>query len=135
MSIAQQVTMVRDALGLKMSELAQMFGVTRPSAYAWLKGSEPKPEIKIRIYKARRLVDDLHGAGIKRIDLYARLPLASGQSLLDSLLSGTDLEGQVSAIKRTVLQPVPAVPADIERGRANRKRVVGLDEISTSIFA
>ena len=131
MSVAQQVMMIRDLLGLKMSEIAQIFGVTRPTAYAWLDGSEPKPDIKSKIHRVRRLVDDLRSVGIVRIDLFARLPLASGKSLVDSLRAGSGIEDAAAAVKRTAHQQEIARSANIERGRGNRKRLVSLDEIST----
>lgn len=131
-SVAQQVILIRDALGLKMSELAQIFGVTRPTAYAWINGSEPKPEIKIKIFRLRRFVDELHGAGIARLDRFTRIPLYNGKSLLDSLKADSGLEDATAAIKRTASQQ-RLDHAEIELGRANRKRIADLDDISTAI--
>lgn len=131
-SIAQQVSLIRDALGLKMSELAQIFGVTRPTAYAWLNGADPKPELKIKILRVNRLVNDLHAANILKVERYCRLPLDSGESLIDALKSGSNWDAAVSAIKRTAFQSSAPVSRP-ERGPAGRKRTAGLDEISSSI--
>jgi hypothetical protein len=133
MSVAQQVSTIRDALGLKMSELAQFFDVTRPTAYAWLNGSDPKPEVRVRIHRLSRVVDELRSAGIERIDRYARLPLNNGQSLIDVLRSGADTQASVAAVKRTALKASDASLVERGIGPHSRKKIVRLDEISAPI--
>jgi DNA-binding transcriptional regulator YiaG len=43
-SSAEHVANIRDVFAINMSDLASVLGVTRPTAYTWLEGQEPKPE-------------------------------------------------------------------------------------------
>ena len=64
LTVSQHLSNVRGILGLKMSEVSQIFGVTRPAAYAWINGVEPKPEVRARILHISRLAEELRSAGI-----------------------------------------------------------------------
>jgi hypothetical protein len=134
LSIAEHVSIIRDAFGLRMSEVAMIFAVTRPTAYAWLNGSDPKPEVKAKIHRISRLVQDLRDGGIQRLDLYTRRPLRHGRSLIDMLRNGTDIQEAVGAIKATAMQTAQMRNIKGEIGPASRRKTVPLDEISAPIY-
>ena len=132
LSFAQRLSIIREMFGLRMSEVAQIFGVSRPAAYAWLNGSEPRADTRIRILRLSRAAEELKTAGIENIRQYVRQPTASGQSLIDLLQSGADVSTTVSLIKASLLTSLQSLGTKPEFGPPTRKRVVGLDEISTS---
>src|ERR1035441_4630392 len=55
-SIPKAILQIRDRLGLRMSELADIFGVSRQAVYLWLKGENVKNEYIQRIRSEERRV-------------------------------------------------------------------------------
>jgi hypothetical protein len=134
-STAQLLLNIRDVFALRMSELAQIFGVSRRAAYDWLEGVTPKPETVTRIYTLSKYAEELKAAGIAPIEHFVHRPLVTGRSLLDLLKSGESLEAAIDIIKRTASEEVK------NRKRLGRRTsdtitagVDGLDEVSTPIF-
>jgi len=87
-SPAEHVSNVRDAFFLNMSEVAAVFGVTRPTVYAWLDGQEPKTDAITHILRLSRIADELRKMNIPRMDTLVRRPMLNGQSLVDLLKAG-----------------------------------------------
>src|SRR5260370_25265884 len=56
-SAADSLSKIREVFGLKMSELSQIFGVSRRAAYDWLEGATPKPEMSSRIYQLNTVAE------------------------------------------------------------------------------
>jgi len=98
-SVRDHLLNVRDTFRLNMTELAQVFGVTRPAAYGWLEGVEPKPEVRTLILSLSRAADRLAKADIERPELYVRRPMFDGKSLVDLLKAGRNIDDAVSAIE------------------------------------
>jgi len=98
-SPAELVAIIREALGLNMSELASVLGATRPTAYAWLDGQEPKPEALIHIQRLAKAADDALRIDIPHIDKLIRRPILNGQSLLDKLKTNEDPLQSLQLIK------------------------------------
>jgi hypothetical protein len=71
-----------------MSEVAAVFGVARPTAYAWLDGQEPRTDAITQILRLSRIADELRKLNIPRVDTLVRRPILNGQSLVDLLKAG-----------------------------------------------
>ena len=85
-SPAEYVANIRDVFGVSMSDLAVILGVTRPIAYAWLDGNEPKQESTItRIRQLSSIADRVKGMNIERMDKLIHRKILNGESLFDLL--------------------------------------------------
>ena len=86
---SDQLDLVRKALGLSITDLANLLGVTRPTIYAWIQGKqEPKPEMLDRIQELRVAAQAAEALALPRMNRLVRRPLASGPSLLLRLQRG-----------------------------------------------
>jgi len=98
-STAQMLSRIRDVFGLRMSEIAQIFGVSRRAAYDWLEGAIPKPDTVTKIYNVDKYAQELRASGITSLERYVRRPIASGRSLLDLLMSGENIDAAIAIIR------------------------------------
>jgi hypothetical protein len=134
LSPAQLLSGIRDVLALRMSEVAQIFGVSRRAAYDWLEGVTPKSEKMAKIYKLSKQAEELKAAGITNIEHYVHRPVDSGRSLLDLLNSGENVATAISVIKRTASEEARN---RMQLGRrtsdTNTPSVDEFDEVSTPI--
>jgi transcriptional regulator with XRE-family HTH domain len=89
-SPADLVANIRDGFAISMSDLAAVLGVSRPTAYAWLEGQEPKQEAMMRIQGLSRAADEFSHANITRLDKLVHRPILDGRSLLDLLKADED---------------------------------------------
>jgi transcriptional regulator with XRE-family HTH domain len=89
-SPAEHVANIRDVLGINMSDLASILGVTRPTVYAWYEGQEPKTEAVTHIQRLSRISDEIKRINIIRIDKLIHRPILDGRSLLDILKTDED---------------------------------------------
>lgn len=89
-SPAEHVANIRDVFAIRMSDLASVLGVTRPTVYAWLSGQEPKGEAVIRIQEISRAADKFSQENIVRLDKLVSRPILKGRSLLDILKANED---------------------------------------------
>ena len=76
---------IKERLALSVTQIAEMFGVTRKTVYDWYEGAEPRTSMLQRI---ETIVDVIHLGGIKgdlaRIKFVWNIPL-SGKTLLSVL--------------------------------------------------
>jgi transcriptional regulator with XRE-family HTH domain len=100
-SPAEHVLNIRDVFSLRMSDLATVLGVTRPTAYAWMKGDEPKPDAIKRIHRLSQIADDISQVEIPRLDKLIYRPVLNGRSLLDILKTDED-PAEVVALLREI---------------------------------
>lgn len=129
-SSAQSLIRIRDVFGLKMSELAQVFGVSRRAAYDWLEGATPKPELTAKIYQLNTLAEIFRDAGIDTVRHFIHRPVQGERTLFDLLKSGDNLDRAIEVIRMTALEEASArKPVG---GRVRDKS--NLDEESTPIF-
>jgi DNA-binding transcriptional regulator YiaG len=89
-SPAKHVANIRDVLTINMSELASILGVTRPTAYAWLEGQEPKADAVSYIQQLSHTADKIKLANIIQLDQLIRRPVLNGRSLLDLIKANED---------------------------------------------
>jgi len=133
-STAQLLSTIRDVFALKMSEVAQVFGVSRRAAYDWLEGVTPKAETVTRIYTLSRYAEELRAAEVTNIEHYLHRPVVSGRSLLDLLKAGENIETAIAIIKRTALEEAANRKGLGRRtSDTNTASVDGFDEVSTPI--
>jgi transcriptional regulator with XRE-family HTH domain len=101
-SVAEQLQLIRNGFGLKMSELAQIFGVSRQAAYSWLGGTIPKPELVARIWALSKSADQVRGIGVKGLENFLHRPLLQdGRTLFAILLEGSQVDEVVIALRHT----------------------------------
>jgi transcriptional regulator with XRE-family HTH domain len=96
---ADLVANIRDVFGLSMSDLAALLGVTRPTAYAWLEGQEPKPEAVIWIQRLSKTADETKRMNISRLDKLVHRPLVEGRSLFDVLKADEDPTQIIASVR------------------------------------
>jgi len=134
LSTAQLLSTVRDVFALRMSEMAQIFGVSRRAAYDWLEGVTPKPETTARIYTLSKYAEELKASGLSNIDHFIHRPVINGRSLLDLLKSGENIEQAITIIKRTASEEAKNRKQLGRRtSETNTASVDGFDEASTPI--
>lgn len=90
-SPTEHVRLIKEALGLNMSELASVLDVTRPTVYAWLKGQEPKSEAITKIMSLSKVAERVRSLKIQRIDKLINRQIFEGKSILDKLIENEDV--------------------------------------------
>jgi transcriptional regulator with XRE-family HTH domain len=99
-SIPKAITRIRDGLGLNMSEVADIFGVSRQAVYLWLRGENLKNEYAQRIWQLSRIAERLQLAGIDRPEHFIHRPLSpEGNSLFQLLISGANVDSALVLVK------------------------------------
>jgi transcriptional regulator with XRE-family HTH domain len=100
-SISRAILQIRDRLGLKMSEVADIFGVSRQAVYLWLKGENLKSEYVQRVWQLSRIAERLQLAGIDRPEHFIHRPLSpEGNSLFELLISGANVESALLLLEK-----------------------------------
>src|SRR5487761_14826 len=135
LSAAQLLSNIRDVFGLKMSEVAQIFGVSRRAAYDWLEGALPKTEIVAKMDKLSKQADEFRSAGITRLEHFTHRPVIGGRSLIDMLKSNEDIETALAIIKKTALDEARIRVDSGGRSAESKAGAHGLDEVSTPIVS
>lgn len=86
-SVSEQIAFIRSYLSLNISEASRIFGVQRPSIYAWISGeSSPSDANQKRINLLYDLALNWKNKNNSPIGELRRLPLASNKSITDLLL-------------------------------------------------
>lgn len=118
--LVERLDSIKATLNLSMTQLAELFQVTRKTVYDWYDGSAPREnaEIKIRIVSSVLLDSKID---TKRLKTVWKIPF-SGKSFLDTLNSNnlTEEELRVALIEKLhdldnrlpITQPVPRENAD-----------------------
>jgi DNA-binding transcriptional regulator YiaG len=133
-SLSQRLVQIREMFGLSMTELSQVLRVTRPTAYSWINGTDPKDGgAKALIDKLSSHVETLRSGGFTKIGVIARQPISDGRSLIDLLKGGRDATAAVNSIRFTATNVV--TPSRVKRdfGPAAKVRRVRTDEISSPV--
>ena len=99
-SIPKAILQIRDGLGLNMSEVANVFGVSRQAVYLWLRGGKITNEYVQRIWKLSPIAERLQLAGIDRPEHFVHRPLSpDGESLFQLLVSGANVDYALTLLK------------------------------------
>jgi transcriptional regulator with XRE-family HTH domain len=132
-SPAEHVANIRNVLAISMSDLASVLGVTRPTAYAWLEGQEPKAEAVNHIQRLSLAADEIHHANIIRLDKLVHRPILNGRSLLDILKADEDPLEALSMLKEIAKKEAQTRCESKGSGKQLRSLDDVLSEISVSI--
>lgn len=126
---AERVRHVRNAFDLNMSEVAALFGVSRPTAYAWLDGQEPHADTAGRILRLTQAADRFVALP-KGSTTYLRQPLFDGASLLDRLRMQPDVSQEFAQIAQLAERAAATRTEPISIGKRLRPMEEG-DPFST----
>jgi len=123
---------IRSTFGLTMTEFAEVFGVSRPTAYAWFDGALPKADLVDRIWRVHAFAGDVERLQIRRISLLKRKPIIDGLTLLDILHRNEGMDAGLRMLKqnseRSELKSVMA------RGKT-RRRIYNAEDVSMTPHA
>jgi len=133
LSVSERLVNLREMFGLTMTEVAQIFGVSRPTTYAWLSGSEPKFEAKSRLMDLSTYVEDLRSHGVAQAWVSARQPLEGGPSLIELLKAGADVRSAIASIKHSASLASNRKEVKRDFGPTKKTRRVTISEISVPI--
>lgn len=85
LSLTLQLDGIKDLLGLTVTQLSELFKVTRKTVYDWYDGADPRPIVMSRVSALHRiLVSASSSVDLKRLKHVWNLPL-SGDSFVDVL--------------------------------------------------
>jgi predicted transcriptional regulator len=127
-SPAEHVANIRDVFGVSMSDLAVILGVTRPIAYAWLDGNEPKQEFIItRIRQLSSIADGVRAMNIERMEKLIHRKILNGESLFDLLKTDKDPAILIQSLKEISEKEARTRQESKSSGKHHRL----LDEISS----
>jgi transcriptional regulator with XRE-family HTH domain len=128
---AQNLARVREVLRPAVLELANLFGVSRQSVYAWQDGAQPSAETSARLALLAQAADVFAEAGINVDAKTLRRKVAGGRTVLDAVLSGNDAAQVAKALVPT-LQREAAQRERLAVQLAGRKREsVNVDDYGT----
>jgi hypothetical protein len=134
-SVKEDVELIRVTFGLKMSEVAQLFNVSRPAAYAWLDGALPKSDAMSRLSHVARQAEQVKAANIDRIGRFIRRPLQDGRSMLQLLKEGADIQNALATIKQAAAEDETGRKLSASRySSAKKGDVASIDEVSVPII-
>jgi hypothetical protein len=126
-SPAEHVANIRDVFEASMSDLAAVLGVSRPTAYTWLEGNEPKPDAITRIQRLSRIADRVKGMNIERMDKLIHRKILNGESLFDLLKTDRDPSIPIQSLKEISEKEARTRQESKSSGKHRRS----LDEISS----
>ena len=132
-SVSRDLEVIRDTFALKMSEIAQLFDVSRPTVYAWLDGSTPRPDVLARLAYLSKQAEKVNQAGITRVEHFLRRPLADGRSLLQLLKEGANIEQALSTIKHAAVEEESSRKMAVSRHSPKKGDTAAIDELSVPI--
>lgn len=99
-TVADEVTFLRDSIGLTVSEIADWMGVTRPAVYGWLKNVQPQPDTAKLLADVGSAANSIAALKLQRPDHVIKRPIFMGRSALDLLRSGERLSQEnLNALK------------------------------------
>lgn len=130
-SAKERLQQIRDILKLNMTDLAQVFGISRTALYAWFNGTLPHPKQLDRINELYALVQTHRIREVSGINLLQRVPLTKGENLIQVLCAN---EGVSQALDE-VADLATAREASMGRRRANstrKEKIYGAHDISPS---
>ncbi|MDR1582799.1 MAG: hypothetical protein LBS55_05995 [Prevotellaceae bacterium] len=98
---SEQIKFIKEVMCLNMSQVAELFGVTRPTAYAWLDGRESgRGETAGKIMRLAVEVKKIENMDIPRIDLLIKRPIFGEKSMLDLLRECKDITEELRTLKK-----------------------------------
>lgn len=137
-SVPKAILQIRDRLGLKMSEVADIFGVSRQAVYLWLKGENLKNEYVQRVWQLRLIAERMQLAGIDRPEHFIHRPLSpEGESLFQLLSSGASVDSALALLEEQSMAERSSRDKSIAEHQTTRHRkqdLSSLMELATPIL-
>ncbi len=113
---------VREKLGLSMTDLATLFGVTRKTVYDWFDGTKPRQLAVDRIAAIRAVAESCPPEFLGVLNQFWSTPVGEGPSLIDILKSPGSSSTMLSSAKTALDALVPRIAQSAERNRAKPTR-------------
>lgn len=98
-SNSEKLESIRNKLGLNMTDLSSILGVSRPTIYAWLQGQDPRPEYINRISELRDVAEKVSGYDLQNIKKLVRRPLQDGDTLIGLLKSFKPIDSALNELQ------------------------------------
>lgn len=117
-SAADDLTRIRDVLKPTVSELANVFGVSRQTIYNWQAGEQPSAENASRLEDLASVADMFAAEGVSASSQLLRRKVSAGKSLLDIVRDG----GVAHDVARALIQ---VVRRENEQQKTLAARLVG----------
>lgn len=115
----ERLTPIREQLGLSITQLAELFGVTRKSIYDWYEGIEPRSNTVTRLEILTKALQDVpDGVDLKRLKVVWNIPV-SGRSFRE-IYNDTDLEDGI-LLERLSATLKDLIPNMVKQNRLPRK--------------
>jgi hypothetical protein len=122
---------IRDVFALNMTELALIFGISRPALYAWMRGVRPKRDALQQIWKLEAAAQELESLKLHASRPHLRFPIFGGKTLFDLMLSKGDVLSGVRALARH-FESKGLLTLHASQGRV-RRRSYTADDISQTV--
>jgi transposase len=90
-SVTEQVVLIRTVFGLNISDVANLFDVSRPTIYSWLKGIAPQGEALIKLNDFSKVSDRMALLELTRSDTLIKRPMFSGKTPFEILKKEREL--------------------------------------------
>ncbi|MEW5250739.1 hypothetical protein [Microbulbifer discodermiae] len=101
---AQHLTNIRGVFNLPMTELGDLFKVSRQSVYKWLRGTEPDIQKSDQIHSLSQIADQFKTSGVMRAGAVFKIKVFGEKSLYqlfkDSSLRPQDVSKVISEARR-----------------------------------
>ncbi len=130
------LTFSRNILGLTLSDLASILGLSRPTVYSYLKGASSPTDAnaqKIRILYTNAIELKKNVPDLKSVPFLLKRRVFNGESLFDALCSGKPIGPylpQVSAIQKEEAR----VQKEIAMSLAKKPLIPGGDSVSPVLY-
>jgi len=131
MSIADQAREVSAALSINKTQLAEILGVSRPTLYSWLDGSNPKPGNSDRLLTILRIMSKSHVDSHHPLNArFVRNPLSEdSKPLIELLKTDSCKEEEITSVFEAAKALSDKVAKQAE-AREERWRKLGYEEPS-----
>jgi transcriptional regulator with XRE-family HTH domain len=111
LTISDRLNFVKETLGLSITQLAELFGVTRKTVYDWYEGAEPRQAMIGRLIALQEVFDASGDANLLRLKAFWSVPV-NGRSFLSTLqsdtLAGPDLKAELLATLNGLSEEIDA---------------------------
>jgi transcriptional regulator with XRE-family HTH domain len=127
----ENLTKIRASLGLSMTEMAQVFNVSRTALYGWFNGTIPHAKQIRRINEVFSFAELAGTYQLQRMDLLKNIPLVRGKTLLQVLTSNEDVPGALADVREFAIARSVAREARLSR-IARKEKIFGAEDITPS---
>lgn len=129
----EQLEYIKQAFSLKISEMSEIFGTSRPTIYAWLNGSLPKDELDLeKISTLEQVAQQFASLSFAKPEAMLKRPVLSGnRTLLQCLKENIDISNEDLKTLHKIDQREAAKRAEVKPAH---KRHNDIDSIITPVI-